>query len=377
MSMEMSDSLLEHFAILPDPRKGPAILHRFIDIMVIAICAVICGADDWIEIEAYGRAKQEWLQSFLELPHGIPSHDTFGRVFAQLDAEQFSRCFASWTQSVAEMMPGQVIALDGKTVRRSHDRRRGKKAIHMVSAWADGNHLVLGQVQVDSKSNEITAIPELLHQLDIHDCIVTIDAMGCQREIASQIIDQKGDYILAVKENQPHLAERVPTLFKHAETHAGRYMERSEHVTTEKGHGRIEERRCLALTTDDWSFYLDPKERWEGLRSIIRIEATREIDGQSSTSVRYYISSLAGEAAQAASAIRAHWGVENNLHWMLDVDFREDASRLRVGHAAHNFSILRRLALELLRRESTKVGVKAKRLKAGWDDTYLLKVLTS
>lgn len=378
MDSELCASLIEHFAVLPDPRRGPAIQHRFLDIVVIAICAVICGADDWVEVEAYGRAKRAWLQGFLELSNGIPSHDTFGRVFAQLDAERFAACFAAWVQTVVELLPGQVVAVDGKTLRRSHDRRGGKGPLHLVSAWAADAHLVLGQVPVEDKSNEITAIPEVLRELDLHGCIVTIDAMGCQREIAAQIIAQGGDYLLAVKENQPLLAQRVATLFAHAETPEGRHLARSEHVTVNKGHGRLEERRCLALTPDDWGFYLDPQERWEGLHTLIRVEASRQVDGETSHSVRYYISSLKGDAAQAAGAIRAHWGVENNLHWVLDIAFREDESRLRKGNGAHNFGLLRRLALQLLRREqSAKVGTKAKRLKAGWDDDYLLKVLTA
>lgn len=378
MDAELCPSLMEHFALLPDPRRGPAIQHRLLDIVVIAICAVICGADDWVEVEAYGRAKQPWLQGFLELPNGIPSHDTFGRVFAQLDAERFEACFAAWVKTVTELLPGQVVAVDGKTLRRSHDRRRGKAALHMVSAWAADAHLVLGQVAVEDKSNELTAIPQVLRQLDVHGCIVTIDAMGCQREIAAQILAQGGDYLLAVKDNQPLLAQRVATLFAHAATHDGRHIVRSEQVTVHKGHGRLEERRCLALTPDDWGFYLDPQERWEGLRTIVRVEASRQVNGDTSHSVRYYISSLGGEAAQAAGAIRAHWGVENALHWVLDIAFREDESRLRKGNGAHNFSLLRRLALQLLRRERTiKIGTKGKRLKAGWDDGYLLKVLTA
>jgi predicted transposase YbfD/YdcC len=279
-------------------------------------------------------------------------------------------------QTIVELLPGQVVAVDGKTVRRSHDRRAGKGPLHVVSAWAAGAHLVLGQTAVETKSNEITAIPEVLRQLDLHGCIVTIDAMGCQREIAAQIRTQGGDYLLAVKDNQPLLAQRVATLFAHAETPDGRHLERSEHVTVNKGHGRLEERHCLALTPKDWSFYLDPQERWEDLHTIIRVEASRQVAGVTTRNVRYYISSLEGEAAQAAGAIRAHWGIENSLHWVLDIAFREDESRLRQGDGAYNFGLLRRLALELLRREqSAKIGIKAKRRKAGWDGDYLLKVL--
>ncbi len=248
MDTEIWPELIEHFAALADPRTGPAVRHKFVEILFIAICAAIGGADDWVGVAAYGRGKLEWLQSFLELPGGIPSHDTFGRVFAQLDAEQFGACFAALVSAIADRLPGQCIAIDGKTLRRSHDRSQGKGALHLVSAWAAGSHLVLGQVQVDDKSNEITAIPQLLRKLDIRDCIIIIDAMGCQREIVAQIKKQGGEYLLAVKDNQPRLAERIEILFAQAKT-----------------------RCCTALTTSDWGFYLDPQDRWEGLCSIVRV----------------------------------------------------------------------------------------------------------
>lgn len=378
MDTKIWPELIEHFAALPDPRTGPAVRHKFVEIVFIAICATIGGADDWVGVAEYGRGKLQWLQSFLELPGGIPSHDTFGRVFAQLDPERFGACFAAWVSAIADRLPGQCIAIDGKTLRRSHDRSQGKGALHLVSAWAAGNHLVLGQVQVDDKSNEITAIPQLLRKLDIRDCIITIDAMGCQREIVAQIKKQGGEYLLAVKDNQPRLAERIEILFAHAKTREGQQMERSEYTTVEKGHGRVETRCCTALMTSDWGFYLDPQDRWEGLCSIVRVEATRQTTDETSTSVRYFISSLGNDAVRALGAIREHWGIENRLHWVLDIAFREDESRIRKGHGAHNFSLLRRLALIQLKRESTlKVGIANKRQRAGWDNAYLAKVLAA
>jgi len=377
MLQETGAKIAAHFAELEDPRSGPAILHRLIDTVVIALCAVICGADGWVEVEQFGQAKYTWLKGFLELPHGIPSHDTFGRVFARLDAEQFARSFLSWVRAVAQVTKGQVIAIDGKTLRRSHDRYLGKEAIRMVSAWATANRLVLGQIKVDEKSNEITAIPHLLRLLDISGCLVTVDALGCQKEIAAQIVAQGGDYLLALKENQGALYRRVQVLFAHAQTPDGREMPGDETQTTHKDHGRLEKRVCYTLSTRDWLFYLDPEGEWPRLQTVIKVVAERQVNGACSEETRFYISSAPGDARRLQQAVRDHWGVENGLHWVLDIAFREDESRIRKGNGDQNFSLLRRLALNLLRHDhSIKAGIKARRHRAGWDESYLLKVLS-
>jgi predicted transposase YbfD/YdcC len=373
---ELSAQITARFATLEDPRKGPALLHPLMDIVAIALCAVLCGADDWEEVALFGEAKYAWLKRFLALPHGIPSHDTFNRVFARLDPQQFESCFAAWVQAVADVIPGQVVAIDGKTLRRSHDQALGKGAIHMVSAWATTNRLVLGQVKVEDKSNEITAIPELLRWLDITGCTVTVDAMGCQKEIAAQIIAQGGDYVLALKGNQGHLEERVQILFAHAQTHDGREMEQGQAAQVDQEHGRQEKRHCQTLATQDWLFYLDPEGAWPQLRTVAKVTAERTLHGNTSVDTRYFISSHPCDAPLLLHSIRSHWGVENGLHWVLDVAFREDDSRLRKGHGAQNFSLLRRLALNLLRRDaSVKAGIKAKRRNAGWDEAYLCHII--
>ncbi len=344
-----------------------------IDILTIAILAVICGADGWVGIETYGKSKHKWLRTFLALPNGIPSHDTFSRVFARLDPEQMQTCFLSWVRSVSRITDGEVIAIDGKTVRRSYDAGKNKGAIHMVSAWASQNRLVLGQRKVDDKSNEITAIPELLKILDLHGCIVTIDAMGTQKEIAKQIIEQGGDYVLSLKGNQGNLFEDVQQLFKWAQLQEFKDIEHDFYETLDTGHGRIEKRRCWSLGQVEWLIDAD---KWVQFSSIAMVEAIRQCDGETSREVRYYISSLAPDAQRLAESIRTHWSIENPLHWVLDVAFREDECRIRSGHAPENFTVLRHIALSALNQEKTaKVGVKNKRLRAGWDDDYLLKVL--
>jgi predicted transposase YbfD/YdcC len=372
----LDTKITTHFATLEDPRTGPALLHPLLDIVAIALCAVICGADDWEEVELFGQTKEAWLRRFLSLPHGIPSHDTFNRVFARLNPEQFEACFASWVKAVAEAGTGKVLAIDGKALRRSHDHTLGKEAIHMVSAWAVDSGLVLGQIKVDDKSNEITAIPELLRWLDLKGCTVSIDAMGCQKEIAKQIIAQQGNYVLALKGNQEKLEERTQVLFAHAQTRAGREMEGDQARQVGKEHGRHEKRLCETLATREWLYYLDPDGAWPNLQTVARVTAERTLDGKTSVDTRYFISSLPCNAPLLLQSIRDHWGVENGLHWVLDVAFREDDSRVRKGHGAQNFSLLRRLALNLLRQDhSTKAGVKAKRRKAGWDEVYLAHIL--
>ena len=365
-----------HFANLEDPRTGPAVRHQLMDVLVIAICAVICGADTWVEVEQFGHSKQQWLQEFLELPNGIPSHDTFGRIFALLDVEQFAHSFASWTHAIHTVTQGQVIAIDGKTVRRSHDNQLGKRAIHLVSAWATENHISLGQVQTEEKSNEITAIPELLRLLDVSGCIVTIDAMGCQREIAHQIVQQQADYILAVKENQPKLHERVQHLFAYARGTKFQHVAHTHHATYSKDHGREEKRQCWAIGVEEWLYCLDREERWPHMQSVVMIHSERRVGGHLSLETRYYITSLPPEAKRLLPAIRSHWQIENSLHWVLDIAFREDESRLRKGHGQTNLSVLRKLALNLLKQDTcAKGGIKAKRLRAGWDSQYLLSLL--
>jgi len=370
-------SIEQHFAELDDPRIDRSKLHNLLDIVVLTICAIICGADDWVAVEMFGNAKHDWLKKFLELPNGIPSHDTFGRVFAALDPDQFQSCFLNWISAVSEITQGQVIALDGKTLRRSHDKRLGKKAIVMVSAWATANGLVLGQRKVDEKSNEITAIPELLQALEISGCIVTIDAMGCQKEIAADIVDQGADYVLALKENHGNLYDDVELLFDDLEESQFSAYEYDYERTVSKGHGRIEIRQCWTISDPDVLRFLRGAQEWEKLTSVVRVQAERRTTQKTTIEDRYYLSCLAGDAQKLLDVTRTHWGIENSLHWVLDIAFREDECRVRKGYAAQNLATLRHIAVNLLKQEKTaKVGTKSKRLRAGWDEDYLLKVLS-
>ena len=379
MSDLPATSISEHFETLTDPRRDHLKQHGLLDIVAITLCAAICGADGWVDVATFGRVKEPWLRTFLALPGGIPSHDTFGRVFALLDPDEFRRCFLSWAQAVVGPPGAQVVAIDGKTLRRSHDRRGGKAALHLVSAWATEHGLVVGQVATDAKSNEITAIPALLKLLALEGATVTIDAMGCQTAIAARIVEQGADYVLALKDNHEKLHDRVKRAFADADAAAGTPLPLSELVpptTHDKGHGRIEQRRCLAIGDPAYLAFIDPEQAWPHLKSVVRIESTRRIGTTVSTEARHYLSSLPADATALSAAIRSHWGIENRLHWVLDVTFREDDCRVRVGHAAENLAIVRHLALNLLRHEpSRRASVATKRLCAALDDTYLRSVL--
>lgn len=367
-----SAKLQEHFAELTDPRRRK-VTYPLINVVVIAVCAVICGADDFVAIAEFGNKKRKWLEKFLDLKTGIPSHDRFNAIFAALKPAEFEKCLLSWITALQEITDGQVIAIDGKTLRRSFDAASSKAAIHMVSAWATANHISLGQVVVDAKSNEITAIPKLLKLLELSGSLVTIDAMGCQTEIARQIVDADADYCLAVKGNQPTLHQGIVDFFSDhmaddfARTKARRYE------TSGKGHGREETRWYIICPVPD---DLPDRSRWAKLKAIGIAISNTQRDGKDCNEVRYYILSRYTSGRRFAEAVRDHWGIENRLHWQLDVTFGEDQCRIRKGHADANFSILRRTALSLLKNESTlKVGIKNKRLTAGWDETYLEKVL--
>jgi predicted transposase YbfD/YdcC len=377
--MSHAPTLEAQFAELTDPRSDHTRRHKLMDIIIIAILAVICGADGWTDIEEFGRAREAWLRKYLELPNGIPSHDTFGRVFARLDTQEFQRCFLNWVHAIHTLTAGQVIAVDGKCLRGTQDKYLGQPALSMVSAWATADQLVLGQMKVDEKSNEITAVPELLALLDIKGCIVSVDALNCQKKAASQIVDQGGDYLLALKDNQPHMYEDVRNLFSWAREGKFVAIVHDQYTQIGKGHGRIETRRCTTISDPECLAMLADHAQWQALRTVVHLHTKRQIGDQVAEENRYYLCSLPADtpnlAAQVLHATRSHWGIENQLHWVLDVTFREDYSRARTGNAGENLAILRRFALNLLRNEASKLSVRAKRLKAAWDQRYLLKIL--
>mgnify|MGYP001576786240 CR=1 FL=1 len=365
----LGGSLFEHIRIISDPRAEKNKRHPLETIVFISICAVICGAESWVDLQRYGELKKEWLSKHVDLSQGVPSHDTFGRFFALLDPKEFQEGFLGWIRSIQEKTQGRIISLDGKSLRRSHDRSKGKEALHLVHAWASENHMLLGEIKTDAKSNEITAIPELLKLLDLQGAIVTVDAMGTQKEIAGEIQSKKADYVMALKGNHGVFHEEVKQYWEDSELR----KEADYYETTEKGHGRLEQRRHWV--TDDLNWFAD-KTNWPGLKSFACVESERTMQGQTSVEKRYYLSSLGADAQELARSVRAHWSVENNLHWVLDVVFREDESRVRIGHAAENFALLRRMALSLIKKDKTsKDSLKGKRFSAALSDAFLEKIL--
>jgi predicted transposase YbfD/YdcC len=374
--MADSPDFVAHFSVLPDPRVDRTKKHLLTDILFIAVCTLICGGEGFTDMEVFGEAKAEWLRGLLELPHGIPSHDTFRRVFCALDPEAFGACFRRWSEALHAATEGGVLALDGKSIRHSFDVASGRPALHMISAWASGNGLALGHLKVDGKSNEITALPELLRLLDVKDRVVTMDAMGCQRALARQITEQEGDYVFCLKGNQESLHEEVQDFFEQA--HAGDWqgVAHSSHESVEKDHGRIETRRCW-MVTEAAMRWLERSEQWPGLKSIAAVQAERRLGDRVTRETRYFISSLSGSAQQLADAVREHWSIENSLHYVLDVTLHEDASRIRTDNAPENLATLRRLALNLVTQAKVpKASVRRRIKRAGWDNAYLEALLT-
>ncbi|MGB5596507.1 MAG: ISAs1 family transposase [Crocosphaera sp.] len=373
MKLRPKITLIDHFEQLSDPRVDRTKDHKLIDIIVIALCAMICGADNFVAMETYGNSKYEWLKQFLELKNGVPSHDTFARVFARIDPNEFEKCFRDWVSSITELMPGDVVNIDGKTVKHSVNKAEGKKAIHLVNAWATEQRLVLAQQKIHERTNEITAIPHLIKVLELNGCLVTIDAMGTQTDIAQLLHSKGADYCLALKGNQRGLFQEVQKVFNNAQKTEWLGIEHSFHRTVEKGHGRIETRRYWTFSAELLSRNTD---KWAGLQSIGIVESVRRIGDKTTTSTRYYLNSFASDAVKLAIAVRSHWSIENNLHWVLDVAFNEDDCPVYKDNAPENLARLRQISLNLLSQEKTaKIGVKNKRLKAAWDNKYLAKVL--
>ena len=359
------EAIEEHFSKVSDPRKDRTKDHKLIEIIAIAICAIICGAEGWTDMEIFGNSKVVWLKTFLELPNGIPSHDTFGRVFGMIDAQQFQLAFWEWVWAVNNIVQGQIVNIDGKCLRGSDDQKLGKRAIYMVSAWAAENEIVLGQRKVDEKSNEITAIPKLLKLLNLSGCIVTIDAMGTQTAIAKTIREADADYVLSVKENQGHLFEDISVLFGVDREQNFKYASLDYKKIVNKGHGRIEVRECWSTSNPEYLNLIRGVQNWAGIRSIAMIVCTRIIAGKETQYVRYYISSLVSDAERILQIVRKHWAIENELHWVLDVAMNEDRSRVRKDQSPENLAVLRHIALNLLKQEKTaKGGIHAKQFQA-------------
>jgi predicted transposase YbfD/YdcC len=365
------EGLKECFEGLRDPRVIGRTAHNLTDILFLTLCAVLCGMDDWESIEEWGKERQEWLRQYVEVRNGIPSHDTISRVFAALDSATFQTCFIRWMGTLCPNLDGQIVAIDGKTARGSHQRLCGKQAIHVVSAFVCDHGLTLGQVKTEEKSNEITAIPELIAALDLRGSIVTLDAMGCQKEIAKAIVGKDADYVLGLKGNQGTLSDKVKGFFNETEWRNYKDFSSWGHRTEEKGHGRAETRRCVALACDHW----ENIEAWIGLKSVTMVESLRQSGEEISSEKRYYISSLAPDSKKLAQAIRSHWEIENRLHWCLDMTFNEDASRIRTDHAPENMNIVKKIAMNLLRLNPLKRSLPKKRLKACLNNEYLADVL--
>jgi len=371
----LRQSVVRHFQSVRDPRVERTKQHNLMAVITIAVLAVLSGADGFVAIATYGLAKQEWLESFLDLS-GIPSHDTFARVFAAIDPTEFDASFQGWVDTLTERLGIKVIHIDGKTAKGSYDRESGLKALHTVSAWSREHQMVLGQQRVDSKSNEITAVPLLLKLLDLKGTVVTLDAMGTQTAIARQIKQAEGDYVLALKGNQGTLSAQVERWFTAAQAHQWAGIEYSYQKTVTAGHHRIETRQVWVVSVDQ----LPPLHRqalWPGLTSVVMVKSTRELWNKTTTDERFYLSSLEAEAQRHQQVIRSHWSIENSLHWVLDVTFNEDASRVRRGHAPENLGLLRRLSINLLKREPSKLSLKMKRYKAGMDNNFLLTILAA